>query len=195
LLSLNAVTGTQVGDALIAVLYTNMGGSSRNSVSAPSGWTPAFTSTQNSGAGQIFAFTKSAVSGDTSGSYTFPLTLGSGNTEWGFVGVVAAVGGANGAAVDAAGFQNNGASTSVTGPSISPTGSRDYLIAIGGVDNNVTFTAPTAMTAEATVSVSAGSIAYADQVLSAGGATGSRTFKISTAHGNSGALIALLPAM
>jgi phospholipase C len=171
-----------------------MGGSSRNSVSPPSGWIAAFTSTQNSGAGQIFAFTKSAVSGDTSGSYTFTLTVGSGNTEFGFVGIVAAVGGAKGAAVDAAGFQNNAASTSVTSPSISPIGgSSDYLIAVGGVDNNVTFTAPTAMTREAALSVSAGSIAYADQVLSASGATGSRTFTISAAHGNSGALIALLP--
>src|SRR5262249_2946092 len=128
-LALSAVPGTQIGDALVASFYANASSSSNNTVTPPDGWTAAFTSVQQSGAGQLFVFTKAATSSDLSGTYTFTLSVGSGDTEWGFTGIVAAIGGVS-ATPDAVAYQNDAGAASMATPSISPSASNDYLIAI-----------------------------------------------------------------
>src|SRR5207249_1170927 len=120
------------------------------------------------------------------------LSIGAGDYEWGFVGIVAAIGGVS-ATPDAAAYQNDASAASMTTPSISPSASNDYLVAIAGVDDFVTISQPAGMTQRATVSDWPGSIAYADQLLTSSGTTGTRSFPISAAFPGSGALLALAP--
>lgn len=179
-------TGVQNGDVMLAAIAVRGGSGVTNMAIA--GWTNLFTTNQSTNV-QLSVFFKVASSEPTSYTATW---MGSFNAAG---GIYAASGAQTGTPLS--GNQANAASVNVIAPSISPSGPA-LLIFVGGMSAGATFTPPPTMLERLDVKSTAGAanaaLEFADEILTTGGATGTRVAVADASGGNVGALIALLNA-
>lgn len=179
--SVTKPTGAAQGDTLIIAVSVQTG----TTIAAPSGFTAIFNQTS----GIVFYVVYKVLGASEPSSYSF------GNPGSQFLAWAAAdYSGASSTPIDASGLSGvqTNQSTSITAPSISPTGSTDMLVGVWGADASLTFTKPASMTSREAQAGSSGSVLIADQLLSASGPTGTRTATMSTGPNDAiGGLIAL----
>lgn len=95
--------------------------------------------------------------------------------------------------IDASNSQSNTSSTSMTAPAVSARSAKDMLLFVAAT-RNVRATPPSGMTERADAGTTNAGVYLADLLLSAGGATGTKTATLATASDSVAALIALVPS-
>lgn len=171
-LTITLPTGTVAGDELV-VASTQP---STTTVTAPSGYTQVTTVTSGGSAPKATTtvFRQTVVSGETSVTLTYSTSSTAQSA------VVAVYQGADpNLPIDvSATASTSAASTTVTGPSVTPTYANDRLLVVQGATGTFsgkTWTAPTGTTEEAQSNATANaSTGLADQLLGAAAATGTR---------------------
>jgi hypothetical protein len=189
-LTLSNPTGTVQNDVILASI--SISGGSAVTFTAPSGWTSIQNT--NTAGNEIKTQSWYKVAGASEPStYTWSWT---GNQR--AVGVIFSYANVDTSSpIDTSGSQANTSSTTITAPSITPTGSADVLVGFFGVANSSTITSTLTDETYATIkgTSSLASIRGADTQLSASGATGTKTATAGTAGVSVGQLVALTPAV
>jgi parallel beta-helix repeat protein len=178
--------GTASGDVLIAAVATR----GTPTISSPAGWTRVRTDARKSAATQSM-FVHVAGSSEPT-TYTF--TLSASETAVGTIAAYTGVDTADPVVVHAG--QPNGKSTSATAPSITPGVADSRLVAFFGITGKATVAPPSGMTEQAEVVSPSGTSSkmtaeLADQALSSGAATGTRSAALSKSLASIGQLVAL----
>jgi hypothetical protein len=176
-------TGVVAGDALFAVVAHD---GSADTVTAPAGWTAiSYTSGTDINVG---IYTKFAGASEGS-TYSFSTV----NSHALSVAIVAYFNVDSLLAYDDFSIQANAASTSMPAASVNASTTANRLLFFGGITNNSAATPPASMT-ELSDAGSTGIRTYiADQLLTASGATGTKTATISATHASVAAMITLRP--
>ena len=193
-LVLDLPAGVQAGDVLLAHIACRLPNS--QTLTAPAGWTLIGGAGGNasSGIGQ-WAYYHVAGSSEPA-SYTFTWSAQPTGENGGAMSAWIGVDNSN--PVDASAISGQVDSTSITAPSISPTGSSDLLVCLYAHENSSTNTQtlPANLTSgysEDTGGYSPGFLLGYRQ-LSASGATGTQVATLATADYNTGTSIAFAPA-
>jgi len=184
--------GLASGDVMLAML-AERGANNPMVSSAPAGWTLVLS--KDNGSSLIIAIYSKVASGSEPASYTWSL----GQADRAAGAIVTYRGVDNTTPVDASGAQVNGASTSLTAPSITTSVANTMLVGFYGVINgNGSISAPGGMTGSFNVGTGAGpnglDIESAYAIQAASGATGTRVATSSSSLANIGILVALRPA-
>lgn len=184
--TLTVPVGAQMGDLLIAVVTTQAA-----SAITATGWTQVGTTQSWTGGRQLAVYRRFMAFGDVS----YNITLGTSTAgAW----AVSAYSGVNtSSTIEAVGFQTNTGTTSHVAPSVTPIASADMLLYVGAYNaSSASMAAPASMTERVDTAYAAGfsTVYVASQLLSVGGATGTRTGTSSGSNDSVMGLIAIGPA-
>ena len=181
-ISVNRPTGVTTNDVLLAsVAYTG------GALTPPSGWTQVLS---QAGTGVTLAVYRRVAGGSEPSSYAWSLDA----TNPLAVAISAYYNVDTTTPIGASGSQANSSSTSMVAPTITPATTADMLYMAGAVAGNIRATAPGGMNEEADAGVTGVGIYGADELLTSGSATGTRTATLASAAANVGALVSLRAA-
>jgi len=194
--AVNTVTaplpGGVVANDVMLALVAYRGGNTINVASVPAGWT-AVTST-NDGALLGMRLYQKVAGGSEPASYAWTLS----GSDRAAVAILAFRGVDTSSPILTFGTRINGASTSLTAPSITPGVANSMLAAFwGAINGNLTFSAPASMVERVDVATGAGpnglTLGAAYEAYAPTTATGTRVATIDSTQSNTGYLIALRP--